>query len=295
MAESFSSKLRLWEGWNPPRGQGLSPPANALPPPRRDPTGAAERLFAEETLRRVHSDRDGAEPFSLQWFLGAEAVRHNRQGRWIPHLLEFGKHAGEKLLGLGRGLGTDWVQYARLGADVTACCPSAEGLSLVQRNFELRNLPGRFLHADPAAIPLAASSIDVVCVSQLLEDAPDPATIVEEIYRVLKPGGKVLAVAPARYDVDYWCRHLLPWERLLRSGKDRADPAPRGFSARRLRRLFGCFVEHRVHKRHLRRAEIPHLWRWLPLPLLERLFGRFLVLKAFKPLSAAIPTPLAAA
>jgi hypothetical protein len=39
----------------------------------------------------------------------------------------------------------------------------------------------------------------------------------------------------------------------------------------------------------------PHLWRWLPLPLLERLLGRVLVIKAFKPLSAAIPNTQAAA
>ena len=59
-------------------------------------------------------------------------------------------------------------------------------------------------------------------------------------------------------------------------------------------RLFGRFAEQRVYKRQLRRSEAPHLWRWLPLPLLERLIGHVLVLKAFKPLSAAIAVPLAA-
>jgi hypothetical protein len=39
---------------------------------------------------------------------------------------------------------------------------------------------------------------------------------------------------------------------------------------------------------------VPHLWRWLPVPLLERLLGHFLVLKAFKPLSAAITVRAAA-
>jgi hypothetical protein len=39
---------------------------------------------------------------------------------------------------------------------------------------------------------------------------------------------------------------------------------------------------------------VPHLWRWLPLPLLERLYGHFLVVKAFKPLSAATAAQLAA-
>ena len=67
------------------------------------------------------------------------------------------------------------------------------------------------------------------------------------------------------------------------------------FSRRGLKRLFGRFGEHRIHKRQLRRSDVPHLWRWLPLPLLERLMGRVLVLKAFKPLSAALPALAAAA
>src|SRR5262245_59499244 len=62
-------------------------------------------------------------------------------------------------------------------------------------------------------------------------------------------------------------------------------------SARDLRRTFARFVEHRVSKRHLRRGELPHLWRILPLVLLERLIGRVLVLKAKKPISIARTQP----
>ena len=53
-------------------------------------------------------------------------------------------------------------------------------------------------------------------------------------------------------------------------------------------------MEHRIHKRHLHRLEVPHVWRWTPLPILERLMGRALVLKAFKPLNAALSVQLAA-
>src|SRR5262249_6016915 len=67
-----------------------------------------------------------------------------------------------------------------------------------------------------------------------------------------------------------------------------------GFSGRGLRRLFGRFIEHRIHKRQLRRSDVPHIWRWAPLSVLELLMGRMLVLKAFKPLTAHISTPAAA-
>ena len=60
------------------------------------------------------------EPYTLQWFLDIESHRHGRRGRWIPRLLEFAKHSGDTLLGLGNGLGTDWLQYARHGAAVSS-------------------------------------------------------------------------------------------------------------------------------------------------------------------------------
>ena len=44
---------------------------------------------------------------------------------------------------------------------------------------------------------------------------PDPAALVEEVYRVLKPGGKVLALTPARYGVDYWTACCFPWRGLV--------------------------------------------------------------------------------
>jgi SAM-dependent methyltransferase len=257
----------------------------------------AERLYACESLNPLHEPakpEERTEPYTLQWFLNIENRRHRRQGRWIPHVLEFSKHSGETLLGLGSGLGTDWLQYARYGAAVVVCSPSSEQLRLIRRNFELRGLTGRFLHATPNSLPLVGASIDVACVSGLLDEVPDAEAVVEELYRVLKPGGKALAVTPAYYDVDFWYHACCPWEAWFRGRFGRQRTPRSGFTSRRLRRLFRRFAEHRIYKRQLCRSEVPHVWRWVPRPILERLMGRVLVLKAFKPLSAALPAVAAA-
>ena len=295
MADSFSSKLQIWEGWSRSVLADSAPaPAAALPVPF--PAEYTDHLYASETLGPAALPRQpesGVEPYTLQWFLDIEYLRHRRHGRWLPSALEFTKHAGETLLGLGVGLGTDWVQYARHGAAVVVCSPSTEHLALVRRNFELRQLPARFLQTSPTSLPVESASIDVVCLTNLLHRVRDPQSVVDEIYRVLKPGGKVLAVTPARYDLDFWKRLLLPWRGWL-SRKQGEPPTGTPYTARLLRALFHHYSEHRVHKRHLRRADVPHAWRLLPTSMLERLVGRMLVLKAFKPLSAAIPVPLAA-
>jgi ubiquinone/menaquinone biosynthesis C-methylase UbiE len=298
MQGPYPGKLRIWGGWSPAALHELPGSVHelALPGPHH-PAEFADRLYACEALDPSASTpaRDeGAEPYTLQWFLNIENQRHSRTGRWIPRLLEFAKHSGETLLGLGNGLGTDWLQYARHGAAVVVCSPSSDQLGLIRRNFELRGLSGRFVHARADCLPLESATVDVVCVSSLLDEVVDPQPVVSEIYRVLKPGGKVLAVTPARYDVDFWRHCFFPWQRWLRTNPSSTLPALSRFSRRGLRRVFGRFVEHRIHKRQLRRREVPHLWRWVPLPVLERLMGHVLVLKAFKPLSAAIPSNLAA-
>jgi len=255
-----------------------------------NPREFAQRLFAFEALDPPAPRRqvpEQPEPYSLQWFLNIENQRHTRQGRWIPRLLEFAKHSGETLLGLGHGLGTDWAQYARNGAHVIVCSPAGSQLELVRRNFELRGLEGRFVNAHAEQLPLESASIDVACISSLCHGEGDPQRVVEEVQRVLKPGGKVLAVTPARYDVDFWFYTVFPWYRWIQKETRPAHAKRRDrFTARELRQLFGRFIGHRIHKRQLRRSEVPHVWRWLPLPLLARIMGRVLVLKAFKPLTA---------
>jgi ubiquinone/menaquinone biosynthesis C-methylase UbiE len=273
------ARLHLWEGWDPTGSPADGALADA--PLVEALTSRAEDLYLAESLWRKLPPGERPEPFAPRWFLDLENARHGRYGKWIPRLLEFAKHPGETLLCVGRGLGTDWVQYARHGARVVACCSSAEDLALVRRNFSCRNLRAAFLYARAEELPVEAASIDVVCLNDL-GGSPDPVRVVGEVYRVLKPGGKVLAVVPAHFDVDFWTRRCLPWK-LLRRHRH-GQPELR-FGARQLRKLFGTFTEHRIHKRHLRRAEIPQLWRLLPLPLLERLFGRFLILKAFKAVS----------
>jgi SAM-dependent methyltransferase len=303
MDASSPNSLRLWDG----AAMAVIPEGPAGERPfsgPHQPGDFAERLFAWEAMnppvRRPARDAE-VEPYTLQWFLNIEGHRHGRQGRWLPRLLEFSRHSGETLLGLGNGLGTDWLQYARHGAEVVVCSPSAEQLALIRRNFELRGLGGRFLHAAATTLPLESASIDVACVSSLLHEVAEPRGVVEEVYRVLKPGGKVLAVTPARYDVNYWYRACFWWRHWRRpraeacgAASARRGPAPVTFSSRQLRALFDRFAEHRIYKRQLRRSEVPHVWRWMPLSLLERCWGHVLVLKAFKPLSAAIAAQAAA-
>jgi len=260
-----------------------------MPPSEQD---KAEWLACRETWRPFPSrTRTSArEPYSLAWYEDVERRRYARHGRWIPKLFEFKRHRGERVLGLGESIGTDWVRYAQHGARVFHCCPTLDGLDVVRRNFELHGLVGEFQQGSWNTLPYASDSMDVVCLSTLTSGIPSTITLVDEIFRVLKPGGKLLAALPAKYSAEFWSSVWLPWKRLFRDApEDRAL-----YSVRRSRKLFSRFSDAKIHKRHLRRSDVPHLFRWMLLPVMERLMGRFLMVKTFKPVAARAMLRIAA-
>jgi ubiquinone/menaquinone biosynthesis C-methylase UbiE len=271
MAPAASTTLRLFSE------------AHSVSRPEAIAAEAVDRLYHREAFRKRPRNSPTA-PFSREWFEEISNLRYSRQGNWLPRVLEFVRHRGDTVLGLGEGLGTDWLQYAMNGAEVVTLSPSHEQLDLIRTHFDLRGQAARHIHGSPQCMPLPSDSVDVVCVQGLLDEVDDAAPVVRELYRVLRPGGKVIVVAAARYNASYWYNASYPWLRWL--GKAKAHL--RGTTGKQLRTTFSEFAEHRVSKRHLRRSEMPHLWRGLPLSIAERLVGNRLVMKAFKPLSAAL-------
>jgi SAM-dependent methyltransferase len=65
------------------------------------------------------------------------------------------------------------------------------------------------LRADVCDLPLADSSVDAVVSANLLEHVPDDRGALREVFRILKPGGRAVAVIPAGPGTyDYYDRFL---------------------------------------------------------------------------------------
>lgn len=254
------------------------------------PDGSADpHELANRELIRPHTYRRaprGPEPFSPAWFDEIESRRYARHGAWLPAALEFNRHPGESVLLLNPGLGTDAVQYLKHGMEVTLAAAPHDHPTLLQANLEHRGLKARMASWDESTLPFADSEFDIALFNGLHRSGAEPAVIVAELFRVLKPGGKIISLFPAKFDAGYWQDIALPLQYLYWHRPPDPTTSPKTTS-RSLRRLFTKFEEHRVCKRHLRRSELPHLWRLWPLTLMERFLGRVLVFKALKPLSAS--------
>ena len=129
---------------------------------------------------------------------------HRYQKEWhIPQAADFSGAKGLRVLELGCGLGTDGAQFALAGADYTGIDLTDAAIELAKRRFELFQLPGTFRTADAENLDFADESFDLVYSHGVLHHTPDTAAAVQEIHRVLRPGGRAVVMLYHRDSYNY--------------------------------------------------------------------------------------------
>jgi len=107
-------------------------------------------------------------------------------------------HAGEVVLDVGCGSGFDCLVGSRLvgpagrviGVDMTG-----EMLEKAKRNASLVGASNvEFRHATAEVLPVEDASVDVVISNGAINLCPDKSLVFDEIFRVLKPAGRLMLV-----------------------------------------------------------------------------------------------------
>jgi glycosyltransferase involved in cell wall biosynthesis/SAM-dependent methyltransferase len=238
-------------------------------------------------------------PLSLEWYKDIERYRYQEYAPWMPEVMEFARHAGEDVLEIGGGVGTDLAQFAAAGARTVDVDLSAGHLEHAQRNFALRGLAGRFVHHDAETLPFEDGSFDLVYSNGVIHHTPNTARLVGEIRRVLRPGGRVIVMVYAQNSIHYWLRlfqgmgleeGLLErismgeiMSRHVERGPEGTRPLVKVYSRRRLEKLFDGFTDVETVQRQLMPEERPRRLRWVSSDWLGRVSGWNLILKARKP------------
>jgi ubiquinone/menaquinone biosynthesis C-methylase UbiE len=263
--------------------------------------------YKDEVQRQWDNDPAGshyvkdAPQHTLEWFLEAEAYRYGEYAPWMRETMEFDRHAGEEVLEIGGGMGTDLAQFAKGGAHVTDLDLSSGHLELAKESFRLRGLTGRFVLHDAETLPFPDGSFDVVYSNGVLHHTPNTRDVVAEIRRVLKPGGNAIVMMYAENSLHYW-RNLV-WAIGLKEGQlqdfsigeimsrsvERSDhgarPLVKVYTPAALRRMFDQFDAVEVVQRQLIAPEMPRVLKWMSLARAGRLMGWNLIVKARKPRS----------
>lgn len=96
--------------------------------------------------------------------------------------------AGDRVLDVAGGTGTSAKTFERAGASVVALDFSSGMVAEGRR----RNPTIEFVEGDAEALPFQSASFEVVTVSFGLRNFANPQVAIGEMYRVLKPGGRLV-------------------------------------------------------------------------------------------------------
>lgn len=98
--------------------------------------------------------------------------------------------AGQKILDIAAGTGTSSEPFADAGAEVIAADLSAGMLEVGRR----RRPDITFVQADVTELPFADEEFDAVTMSYGLRNVADYPKALSELYRVTKPGGRIVVL-----------------------------------------------------------------------------------------------------
>lgn len=113
-----------------------------------------------------------------------------------------------QFLEIGCGMGTDALQIAKKGIEVTAIDLTDEGIRLAKDRFSLNNYSADLRIADAENLPFEDTYFDIVYSFGVLHHIPDTQKAINEIYRVLKPGGEAYIMLYNKISLNYFA-HLI--------------------------------------------------------------------------------------
>ncbi len=103
---------------------------------------------------------------------------------------------GKKLIDMGCGNGAYSIAYTEAGAEVTGVEVEKELYDIAKANLEAHNLKAEIILYDGYNLPLQPNTFDYANSLSVLEHTDDPKVFLQEILRVVKPGGKFYLAYP---------------------------------------------------------------------------------------------------
>lgn len=150
--------------------------------------------------------------YSKAYFEAIEDFRYTIEPE-IFSFAQFSRFYGKKILEVGIGAGTDFLQWTRAGADCYGIDLTQEAVTHVNHRLKLYNLHASDVRiADAEQLPYADNSFDLVYSWGVIHHSPDTIKSLTEIIRVTKHNGKIKIMIYNRHSLFafyQYARHAL--------------------------------------------------------------------------------------
>jgi SAM-dependent methyltransferase len=123
-----------------------------------------------------------------EYFEEIESHRYKAEPQIFP-FAQFTRHHGQKMLEVGIGAGSDFLQWVRAGTDAHGLDITQEGINNVRERLKIYNLKAKLQLGDSENLPYKDKTFDLVYSWGVIHHTPDTNQAMREIIRVLKPGG----------------------------------------------------------------------------------------------------------
>ncbi|NGO53403.1 class I SAM-dependent methyltransferase [Allomesorhizobium camelthorni] len=141
-----------------------------------------------------------------------------RNGDLLPYRQRVMSDAEGRVLEIGIGSGLNLPFYPARVSEIIGLDPSVQLAAMARQAAERSSLPVSLVEGSAEAIPLDDASVDTVVTTWTLCSVPAAGIALQEVRRVLKPGGQLLFVEHGLSPdagVRGWQNRLTPiWKRI---------------------------------------------------------------------------------
>ena len=149
------------------------------------------------------------EKYSHAYFEEIEAMRYRIEPE-IFSFAQFPRYHGKKVLEVGVGAGTDFLQWVRSGAQAYGIDVTQEAITNTQQRLQLYGLQAQELRvADAEQLPYEDTVFDLTYSWGVIHHAPEMERCLSEIIRVTKPGGTIKLMIYNKNSLFAFYRYLL--------------------------------------------------------------------------------------
>jgi ubiquinone/menaquinone biosynthesis C-methylase UbiE len=156
-----------------------------------------------------------SDPCGSRYLEGIEDFESQARARYalepyIPEFANFAQARSLRVLEVGVGMGSDYLEWLKAGALATGVDLSSASLERARRRCELAGYKPDLQPADAEHLPFPDDTFDVVYSYGVMHHSPNTNQCLREAWRVLKPGGQARIMVyhhPSLTGLMLWLRY----------------------------------------------------------------------------------------